>query len=69
MNSAHSEPIPTEPFVAELYELAELARASKGCTEGYGDLARRAERLGERIDTARYHVAVLGDFNLDTPPR
>jgi GTPase Era involved in 16S rRNA processing len=46
----------------ELDEWAELTRAVEALSNGHGDLAKRAQRLAERIGTSRYHIAVLGDF-------
>jgi small GTP-binding protein len=56
-------PTSTEAAAAErLEEWADFVRAAEGLSNRHGDLAQRAQRLAERIDASRYHIAVLGDF-------
>jgi predicted GTPase len=50
----------TGQIAEKLTELSRRLRAVEGASKG--SLARRAERLAERVVTERFHIAVLGDF-------
>ena len=50
----------TEQIVVNLAELSRSLRAVEEFSEDF--LAKRAERLAERVATERFHVAILGDF-------
>jgi small GTP-binding protein len=61
--SSGPSPTSTEAATADrLEEWAEFVRATEGLSNRHGDLAQRAQRLAERIEASRYHIAVLGDF-------
>lgn len=59
-----SDPTPARDVAGGggLGELAQLARSLEALSEPDGDVARRAQRVAERAERARYHIAVLGDF-------
>ena len=50
----------TDQIAENLAELSRSLRAVEGSSEG--SLAKRTERLAERVATERFHIAVLGDF-------